>query len=157
MAGDDKATWKTALYVALVAVGFIGGVIGLTQLTISADDPGVQWHASLPLPPGETPRGATVNGVLTYETWVGRGVALVAVGFIGSVIGLTQLTISADDPGVQWHASLPLLPGETLRVETVNGVITYETWDGSEVEIEATARARALTNGQARRYTEQVQ
>lgn len=98
MAGDDKATWKTALYVALVAVGFIGGVIGLTQLTISADD-----------------------------------------------------------PGVQWHASLPLLPGETLRVETVNGVITYETWDGSEVEIEATARARALTNGQARRYTEQVQ
>lgn len=95
------------------------------------------------------------NDGKTTLTMVGTAV-IVAVAFIGSIIGLTQLNISADDEGLRRHAALPLYDGETLRVQTVNGVITYTTWDGDEVDIEAVVRARALTNSQARRYTEQV-
>lgn len=95
------------------------------------------------------------DGKTTWSTAVLIGA--VALAFIGGVIGLTQLNISADDPGVRSHVALPLHHGETLRVETVNGVITYESRDGDQVDIEAVVKARALTNGQARRYTGQVQ
>lgn len=95
------------------------------------------------------------GGKFTWKTAL--LVVIVTLSFLGVVIGLTQLNISADDEGIRSRAMLPLYDNETLRVETVNGVINYATWDGDEVDIEAVVQARALTNAQARRYTEQVQ
>lgn len=84
-------------------------------------------------------------------------IVLVALGFVGFVIGLTQLSIAADDEGIRSQVLLTIEDGETLRVETTTGRIDYAAWDGDQVRIEALVRARALTNAQARRYVEQVQ
>lgn len=79
-----------------------------------------------------------------------------ALAIISGIIGLTSLNVTADDWGVRSDASLPLHEGETLRVHTTNGRITYETITGDQAHIEATVQARALTAGQSRRYVEQV-
>lgn len=91
--------------------------------------------------------------------WATVLVLIGALAFIGSVIGLTSLSITADgaDAGSRSCASLRLHAGETLRVHTMNGRITYESWTGDEVDVESTLKVKALTPGLSQRYADRVE
>lgn len=90
--------------------------------------------------------------------WAPVLIVFVSLAFIGSIIGVTSLRVDADDVGqtVNSQMSLSLQLGETLRVHTMNGSITYESWDGDEVDIESNLKVRAFTSNMARRFAEQV-
>lgn len=68
------------------------------------------------------------------------GIALIVLGVVTLLAGLSG---DGDVMG-QVTRSFVLEPGQQLAIAGRNGAITYEEWDGHDVQIEATTRASAL-------------
>lgn len=77
-------------------------------------------------------------------------IVVLVIGLAVLVVGAVSLTGSVV-PGAavseQITESFLMTPGESLRVQTANGRLTYEAWDGDEVVIEATRiRSRFMSD-----------
>lgn len=70
------------------------------------------------------------------------------------VILMSIATSHASTLEETFKKSLPLKPGGRVEVENVNGNITIESWDKSEVYIEAQKRVRAGSREDAERFME---
>lgn len=90
----------------------------------------------------------------------GRRRRLIVLSLLGAaVLTLSIFSVAGFAFGYteEWEERFQLEPGEALRVQGVNGSITYETWPGDQVVIQATKRVRGPLPALARRYAQRVE
>jgi hypothetical protein len=99
-----------------------------------------------------------IPAVLSRGSVVARLVRAAAVGAITAVLAACNLQFSTGiEAKAAWSRTYKVADGATLEIRELNGRITIEATDGSEVQVSATRVAKAPTEEAAKAAAEKIQ